>query len=125
MFQTMNLVRINSLSLKYERFSPTGCKDIGNRTFEFVAKTQFLSHSSQRKAIWLPCCWIPFFFVFLKLLLFFRKVFRSQTKYLPEKKPIRTIGNLHHKIQVNHTEFVFIVFLINIYPHLYSVFRFS
>ena len=46
MFQTLNSVRINSLSLKYERFTPTGCKDIGNRTFEFVAKTQFLSHSS-------------------------------------------------------------------------------
>ena len=42
MFQTMNSVRMNILSLKYERFSPTGCKDIGNRTFEFVAKTQFL-----------------------------------------------------------------------------------
>ena len=37
----MNLVKINSLSLKHERFSPTGCKDTGNRTFEFVAKTQF------------------------------------------------------------------------------------
>ena len=39
MFQTMNSVRINSFSLKYERFSPTGCKDIGNRTFEFVANS--------------------------------------------------------------------------------------
>jgi len=28
--------------LKYQRFKPSGCKDIGIRRFEFVAKTQFL-----------------------------------------------------------------------------------
>ena len=36
----MNSVRSNNLSL---RFKPSGCKDIGIRTFKFVAKTQFLS----------------------------------------------------------------------------------
>jgi len=28
--------------LKYQRFAPSGTKDIGKRRFEFVAKTQFL-----------------------------------------------------------------------------------
>ena len=28
--------------MKYQRFTPTGCKGIGIRIFEFVAKTQFL-----------------------------------------------------------------------------------
>ena len=42
-FQTMNSARSNSLSLKYHRFTPSSCKDIGIRIFEFVAKTQFLS----------------------------------------------------------------------------------
>ena len=32
----------NSLSWKYQRFKQSGCKDIGIRKFEFVAKTQFL-----------------------------------------------------------------------------------
>ena len=41
-FQTMNSVRSNSLSLKYQGFPPLGCQDIRIRKFEFVAKTQFL-----------------------------------------------------------------------------------
>ena len=28
--------------MKHERFTPTGCRDIGIRKFEFVAKTQIL-----------------------------------------------------------------------------------
>ena len=30
-FQTINSVRLNSLSLKYQRFTPSGCKYIGIR----------------------------------------------------------------------------------------------
>ena len=41
-FQTINSIRSNSLSLKYQRFTPSGCKDKGVRKYEFVAKTQFL-----------------------------------------------------------------------------------
>ena len=40
-FQTFNSGRSKSLSLKYQRFTPSGCKDIGDRKFKFVAKTQF------------------------------------------------------------------------------------
>ena len=39
----MNSVRLNNLSLKNQRFTPSGWKTIGIRKFEFVAKTQFLS----------------------------------------------------------------------------------
>jgi len=38
----MNSFRSNSLSLKYQGFPPSGCKDIKIRKYEFVAKTQFL-----------------------------------------------------------------------------------
>ena len=38
----MNTFRLNILSLKYQRFSQSGCEDIGLRKFEFVAKIQFL-----------------------------------------------------------------------------------
>ena len=38
----MNCVRSNNLSLKYQRFIPSGCKGIGSRKLEFMAKTQFL-----------------------------------------------------------------------------------
>ena len=41
-FQTMISVRSNNLILKYQGFTPSGCKDIGLRTFKFVANTQFL-----------------------------------------------------------------------------------
>ena len=39
----MNSVRSNNVNLKYQRpITLFGCKDIGIRKFEFVAKTQFL-----------------------------------------------------------------------------------
>ena len=41
-FQTMNSVRSSILILKYHQFTPSGCKDIGIRKFEFMTKTQFL-----------------------------------------------------------------------------------
>ena len=42
LFQTMNYVTSNSLSLKYQRFTASGLKNIRIRKFEFVTKTQFL-----------------------------------------------------------------------------------
>ena len=41
-FQTMNHIRPHNLSLKYPRFTTSGCKDIGIIKIQFVAKTQFL-----------------------------------------------------------------------------------
>ena len=38
--QTLNSVKSNNLSLKYQRITTSGCRDIGIRKFEFVA--QFL-----------------------------------------------------------------------------------
>ena len=35
-FQSMNSVRSNSLSLKYQKFTPTGWKDMGIRNFVSV-----------------------------------------------------------------------------------------
>ena len=44
--QTMISVRSHNLSLKYQRFTFSCCKDIGLRTFEFVAKNKFLKRSN-------------------------------------------------------------------------------
>ena len=41
-FQTMNSARCKNLSLKYQRFAPSGRKNISIRKSEFVTKTQFL-----------------------------------------------------------------------------------
>ena len=41
-FQTMNSVRSNNISLKYQRFTTLDSKDIGIINSEFAAKTQFL-----------------------------------------------------------------------------------
>ena len=41
-FQNINSVRSNNLSLKCLKFSTSGWTDIGIRKFEFVAKTQLL-----------------------------------------------------------------------------------
>ena len=41
-FQTLNYVSSNNVSLKYQMPTRSGCKDIGIRKFEFVAKTQIL-----------------------------------------------------------------------------------
>ena len=38
----MHAVRSYNVSLKYQRFTSSGCKDIGITKIEFVAKTQFL-----------------------------------------------------------------------------------
>ena len=41
-FQTINSVRSNDLSLKYQRLKSSDCNDIGTRKFElFAAKTYF------------------------------------------------------------------------------------
>ena len=45
-FQTMNFLRSNNLSMKYQRITSYGCKNIGIRKFEFEAKPQFLSAKS-------------------------------------------------------------------------------
>ena len=37
-FQTMNAVRLNNVSLKYQRFISSGCKDIGITKIEFVQR---------------------------------------------------------------------------------------
>ena len=37
-FQTLNSVRSNNLNLKYQRFKPSGGKDIGIRKFEDLNK---------------------------------------------------------------------------------------
>ena len=39
----MTFVRSKNISLKYQRFTTLGSKDIGIRKSEFVAKSQFLS----------------------------------------------------------------------------------
>ena len=46
------LPQTNNLSLKYQRFAPSGCKDIGIRRFEFVAKTQFLHDQDSILSAW-------------------------------------------------------------------------
>ena len=51
-FQTINSVRSSILSLKYQRFAPSGCNDIGIRKSQFVVKTQLL----QEKISCRPSC---------------------------------------------------------------------
>ena len=43
----MNSIRLNNLSLKYQRFTQSGFKDIGKRKFELMAKTRLLFAKSQ------------------------------------------------------------------------------
>ena len=38
-FETMNSVRSNNLSLKYQRFTQSGCRAIGIKKTETVART--------------------------------------------------------------------------------------
>ena len=41
-FQTINSVRSNNFSLKYQRFTQSGCKDIESKQFECVTNTQVI-----------------------------------------------------------------------------------
>ena len=41
-FQTVNSARSKSLRFIYQRFTPSSCKDIGIKKFEFVSKNSFL-----------------------------------------------------------------------------------
>ena len=36
--RTLNSTRLNNLNFKYEGFTPSGCKDVGIKKFEFVGK---------------------------------------------------------------------------------------
>ena len=47
-FQTTTSVNPDIISLKYQRFTTLGSKDIGIRKSEFVAKTQFLLNEKTR-----------------------------------------------------------------------------
>ena len=38
----MNSDKSYNIIMKYQRFTSSGCKEIGTKKFEFVAKTQFL-----------------------------------------------------------------------------------
>ena len=42
LIQNKNSVRSNNLGSKYQKFTPSGCRDLGIRKLKFVAKTQFL-----------------------------------------------------------------------------------
>ena len=45
------IILIGKISLKYQRFAPSGCKDIGISRFEFLAKTLFLCHFLECKVV--------------------------------------------------------------------------
>ena len=45
----MTHFRLDNVSLKYQRLSPSGCKDKSIVKSEFVAKTQFLSLEITRR----------------------------------------------------------------------------
>jgi len=47
----MNSVRSNNISLKYQRFTTLGSKDIGIIKSEFVAKTQFLYRNMAKETL--------------------------------------------------------------------------
>ena len=47
MFQTMNSVRSDNIDLKYQRFTPSGCKDI--RKLDFVGKLGLFLRDSSGK----------------------------------------------------------------------------
>ena len=53
--ETMNSVGLNNLSLKYQRFMTLGCKDLGIRKSEFVAKSQFLLLTTGLKKLRITC----------------------------------------------------------------------
>ena len=50
--ETMNSVRSNNISLKYQRFTTLGSKEIGIINSEFVTTTQFL----YKKIIYIKFC---------------------------------------------------------------------
>ena len=56
----MNNVRSNNLSLKYQRFTPSGCKNKEIRKCEFVAKTQLLWKSILTKIVPKMAVWENF-----------------------------------------------------------------
>ena len=45
----INSVRSNNISLKYQRYTQSGCTVIGGRKYYFVAKTQFLNQNDLTK----------------------------------------------------------------------------
>ena len=65
-FQNMNSVRPNNLSLKYQRYTQTGCKDIGIKQFEFMTKNQLL----YKKAPFILNTSLQFLMRFIKVFVF-------------------------------------------------------
>ena len=69
LFQTINSVWSNNISLKYYRFTSSGCKNIGIRKFEFVAKNHFL------------CLYK--FLIFVKFWIFWKSIIKSWNIRMP------------------------------------------
>ena len=66
---------ISIRSTKNQSFTPSGCKDIGIRKFEFMAKTQYV-YRGKMIAIMLRACLFIFFFIFSqKVRLLWKNVF--------------------------------------------------
>ena len=42
MFQSMNSVRPKSLGMKYEKLTPSGCKDVGTSKIRLCQKRDFI-----------------------------------------------------------------------------------
>ena len=72
-FLTINAVRSNSLSLRYQRFTPSDCKDIGIGKFEFVVASFFKLRKS-------PLLRTDFYFTIIIIL--FIQICKSKTQRL-------------------------------------------
>ena len=64
----------NNIILKYQRSAPPGCKNIGIRKFEFVAKTQFLYSERGRPVIEIFYGAIPLVKLYFSPLIFYLTV---------------------------------------------------
>ena len=69
----MNAVRSYNVSLKYQRSTSSGCKDIGITKIEFVTKTQFLCINVQDWVVYTN----PLFKNFLKHMFAFSMIFKE------------------------------------------------
>ena len=71
-FKLFNYVRSNNLSLKYETFTPSGCKYKEIRKFEFMAKPSFLFiyiyFQWGKFFLKITCAELGFFFIMVEII---------------------------------------------------------
>ena len=95
-FQTLHYARPKNLSLRYQRFTPSDCKDIGIRRFELVGKLSFFKISWLGETPNINYCIV------------FYQIFKIKSKYEQNMKDVSILLKIKFIFMIRHPAYAVI-----------------